>query len=74
MTERGSPASSAPSTSLDSLLAELDRTIAALADGSAPIDQLVEAHRRAVDLLARAQASFATLKERADEAGASLAP
>ena len=63
-----------PTASLDSLLAQLDRTIAALADGSAPIDELVEAHRRAIDLLARAQAAFAALKQRADEVAGSLAP
>jgi exodeoxyribonuclease VII small subunit len=52
---------------LDSLLAELDTTIRTLADGSAPLEELVAAHQRAVDLLARAQESFAKLKERGDQ-------
>jgi exodeoxyribonuclease VII small subunit len=57
----------APDT-LDSLLGELEKAIATLTDGSAPLEDLVEAHRRAVRLLARAQDSFRQLKERADEA------
>lgn len=56
-----------PPDTLDSLLAELDRTITTLADGSAPLEELVAAHQRAVQLLARAQESFAKLKERGDE-------
>jgi exonuclease VII small subunit len=59
---------------LDSLLTELEQTVATLAGGSAPIEELVEAHRRAVGLLSRAQAEFAELKERADRAAKLLSP
>jgi exodeoxyribonuclease VII small subunit len=52
---------------LDDLLAELDRSIAKLADGTAPLDELVAAHQRAVRLLADAQSRLADLKRRADE-------
>jgi exodeoxyribonuclease VII small subunit len=52
---------------LDSLLGELERTITKLADGTAPLDELVGAHQRALRLLAEAQARFAELKERADQ-------
>jgi exodeoxyribonuclease VII small subunit len=52
---------------LDDLLAELDRSIAKLADGKAPLDELVAAHQRAVSLLADAQERLADLKRRADE-------
>ena len=53
--------------SLDELLAELDRSIAKLADGKAPLDELVAAHQRAVKLLADAQSRLAELKRRVDE-------
>ncbi|HET7338379.1 MAG TPA: exodeoxyribonuclease VII small subunit [Candidatus Dormibacteraeota bacterium] len=52
---------------LDNLLAELDRSIAKLADGKAPLDELVAAHQRAVQLLADAQSRMAELKRRADD-------
>lgn len=52
---------------LDELLAELDSSIAKLADGRAPLDELVAAHQRAVKLLADAQSRLAELKRRADE-------
>ena len=58
--------------SLDSLLSELEKTVATLAEGSAPLDELVAAHQRAVRLLAQAQSSFAELKERADQATGGL--
>ena len=38
----------------DRLLKELEATITVLAQGSAPLDELVTAHRRALDLLAAA--------------------
>jgi len=38
-----------------------------LADGTAPLDDLVAAHQRAVRLLAEAQARLAELRARADE-------
>jgi exodeoxyribonuclease VII small subunit len=52
---------------LDSLLGELEKTIGKLADGSAPLDELVAAHEQALHLLAEAQTRFAELKERADQ-------
>jgi exonuclease VII small subunit len=50
---------------LDDVLADLEATIGTLADGSAPLDELVAAHDRAVRLLTEAQARFAELKEHA---------
>lgn len=54
-------------TELDASLAELEKTIARLADGSAPLDELVAAHQRALGLLSDAQLRFAELKERAEQ-------
>jgi len=51
----------------DEILSELEKTIAVLADGTAPLDDLVQAHQRASRLLAEAQARLAELKARADE-------
>ena len=48
-------------------LAELEKTIAELSVGTAPLEELVAAHQRAVRLLAEAQASLDGLKARADE-------
>jgi len=53
--------------SLDDLLADLESTIAKLADGKAPLDELVAAHQRASRLLTEAQARLAALRARADE-------
>ncbi|HKC18772.1 MAG TPA: exodeoxyribonuclease VII small subunit [Candidatus Dormibacteraeota bacterium] len=58
--------------SLDDLLVELDNSIARLADGKAPLDQLVAAHQRAVELLAKAQSRLGELKRRAEEAAGLL--
>jgi exonuclease VII small subunit len=52
---------------LDTILAELEKTIARLADGTAPVDELVASHQRALELLDAAQTRFAQLKERADQ-------
>ena len=57
---------------LDSILGELEKTIGILADGTAPLDDLVAAHQRALKLLADAQGRFAELKERADQAATLL--
>jgi exodeoxyribonuclease VII small subunit len=51
----------------DVILSELEKTIAVLADGTAPLDDLVQAHQRASRLLAEAQARLTELKARADE-------
>ncbi len=49
------------------LLADLEKTIAELASGTAPLEELVAAHQRAVRLLAEAQGSLDELKAQADE-------
>jgi exodeoxyribonuclease VII small subunit len=56
----------------EELLAGLEKTIAELSVGTAPLEELVAAHQRAVHLLAEAQASLEQLKARADEIGRSL--
>jgi exodeoxyribonuclease VII small subunit len=62
-----------PQKQLDELLAELEKSIAKLADGSAPLDELVAAHQRALGLLDQARSRLADLKARADEAAETLA-
>jgi len=39
----------------DQILADLEKTIAILAEGSAPLEELVAAHQRALKLHAEAQ-------------------
>ena len=56
----------------DEMLAELEKSIATLADGTAPLEDLVTAHQRAVRLLAEAQSRLAELKARAGETAKSL--
>ena len=53
---------------LDELLGELEKAIAKLSDGTAPLDELVTAHQRAVKLLAAAQSRMLELKAKADQA------
>ena len=60
--------------SFDELLAELERSIATLADGSAPLEQLVAAHQRALELLRQAESRLTELKARADETAKLLSP
>ncbi|HEY1456120.1 MAG TPA: exodeoxyribonuclease VII small subunit [Candidatus Dormibacteraeota bacterium] len=48
------------------MLAALEQTIGQLAGGTAPLEDLVAAHQRAVRLLAEAQARLAELQARAD--------
>jgi exodeoxyribonuclease VII small subunit len=52
--------------SFEELLARLEGTIAQLADGTAPLDELVAAHQRAAGLLAAAEGRLDELKARAD--------
>jgi exodeoxyribonuclease VII small subunit len=54
-------------TRFEELLAGLEKTIVELSVGTAPLEELVAAHQRAVRLLAQAQASLDQLKARADE-------
>lgn len=53
--------------SFEEMLADVERSIAKLADGSAPLEDLVAAHQQAVRLLVEAKARLAELKTRADE-------
>jgi exodeoxyribonuclease VII small subunit len=59
-----SPEASTPS--FENLLARLESTIAKLADGTAPLDELVAAHQRAAGLLSEAEGRLEALKARAD--------
>jgi exodeoxyribonuclease VII small subunit len=49
------------------LLARLESNISLLAEGSAPLDELVMAHQRAAGLLAEAERRLESLKARADQ-------
>jgi exodeoxyribonuclease VII small subunit len=56
----------------EELLARLEGTIAQLAEGTAPLDELVAAHQRAAGLLAEAEERLGELKARADRLVSSL--
>ncbi len=56
----------------EDLLATLEKTIAELAGGTAPLEELVAAHQRAVRILAEAQSRLDELKARADQIAQSL--
>jgi exodeoxyribonuclease VII small subunit len=56
----------------EELLARLEGTIAQLAEGTAPLDELVAAHQRAAGLLAEAEERLGELKTRADRLVSSL--
>ncbi len=51
----------------EDLLTSLEQTIAELARGTAPLEELVAAHERAGRLLTEAQSRLEELKKRADE-------
>ena len=51
----------------EDLLAGLEKTIAQLADGSAPLEELVAAHQRAASLLAEAQVRLDGIRLRAEQ-------
>jgi exodeoxyribonuclease VII small subunit len=61
-----------PEPSFEELLASLEQTISRLADGTAPLDELVAAHERARRLLADAETRLEALKTRADALSAQL--
>jgi exodeoxyribonuclease VII small subunit len=65
-------ASDSPTASFEEVLAQLEATIAKLAEGTAPLDELVAAHQRAAGLLSDAEARLAELKSRADNLVSSL--
>ena len=56
----------------EDLLTSLEKTIAALASGTAPLEELVAGHQRAVRILAEAQSRLDELKARADELAKSI--
>jgi len=56
------------------VLDRLEETIGRLADGSAPLDELVAAHERALKLLAEAEAELQALRDQADELGRTARP
>jgi exodeoxyribonuclease VII small subunit len=59
-------------TRFEDLLTSLEKTIAELASGTAPLEELVAAHQRAVRILAEAQSRLDELKTRADELAKSI--
>lgn len=59
-------------TSFENLLASLEQTIELLADGTAPLDELVGAHERALKLLAEAEQRLDMLKSKAEALSAQL--
>jgi exodeoxyribonuclease VII small subunit len=56
-----------PVETFEDVLTTLEKTIAELASGTAPLEELVAAHQRAVRLLAHAQSNLDVLKARSDE-------
>jgi len=56
----------------EELLASLEHTIGRLADGTAPLDELVAAHERAARLLIEAQTRLEALKAKAEDLSAQL--
>jgi exodeoxyribonuclease VII small subunit len=64
--------SSQPQPSFEELLSSLEQTIGRLAEGTAPLDELVAAHERAARLLAEAETRLESLKARADALSAQL--
>jgi exodeoxyribonuclease VII small subunit len=53
-------------TRFEELLTTLEKTIAQLADGTAPLEELVAAHQRATSLLVEAQGRLDAIKARAE--------
>ena len=51
----------------ETLLARLESTISLLAEGTAPLDELVAAHQLAAGLLSEAERRLESLKARADQ-------
>ena len=55
------------------VLDRLERAIARLADGTAPLEELVAAHEQALKLLAEAEAELQALRARSDDLSRQLA-
>jgi exodeoxyribonuclease VII small subunit len=53
--------------SFETLLVRLEGNISLLAEGAAPLDELVAAHQQAAGLLAEAERRLESLKARADK-------
>jgi exodeoxyribonuclease VII small subunit len=64
--------SSPPEPTFEQLLASLEQTIGRLADGTAPLDELVAAHERAARLLSEAEKRLESMRARADALSAQL--
>jgi len=64
--------SSKPEPTFEELLASLEQTIGRLAEGTAPLDELVAAHERAARLLAEAETRLESLKAKAEALSAQL--
>jgi len=62
---------SQPQTKLD-VLDRLEKAIGRLADGTAPLEELVAAHAEALGLLDEAEAELKSLRERAAELSRSM--
>ena len=60
--------------SFEDLLAKLEKTVEQLAEGTAPLDELVSAHEQAGRLLAQAQERLAALKLKAEALSSQLRP
>jgi exodeoxyribonuclease VII small subunit len=58
--------------SFEELLARLEKNISLLAEGSAPLDELVAAHQQAAGLLTEAERRLESLKVRADKLVAAI--
>jgi exodeoxyribonuclease VII small subunit len=64
--------SSPPEPTFEELMTSLEQTIGRLAEGTAPLDELVAAHERAARLLAQAEARLEALKTRAEALSSQL--
>ena len=64
--------SAPPEQTFEQLLASLEQTIGRLAEGTAPLDELVAAHERAVRLLSEAEKRLESLRAKADALSAQL--
>jgi exodeoxyribonuclease VII small subunit len=64
--------SSPPEPTFEELMTSLEQTIGRLAEGTAPLDELVAAHERAARLLAQAELRLDALKARAEALSAQL--
>jgi len=61
-----------PEQTFEQLLASLEQTIGRLAEGTAPLDELVAAHERAVSLKSEAEKRLESLRARAEALSAQL--